>query len=105
MFAAEFEPAEFANRRRSPRTATALETDLGRGGLDRALCRVTDISTTGARLQTYTELRRGLKIWLRLPHVGEVEAKIVWASDFSAGCHFQTPLTPEAFGILAPMTA
>ncbi|WP_322966160.1 PilZ domain-containing protein [Sphingomonas fuzhouensis] len=105
MFAAEFEPAGFTNRRRSPRATTALDTDMGRGGLDRALCRVTDISIHGARLQTYTELRRGSKIWLRLPHVGEIEAKVVWAADFAAGCHFQTPLTRAAFEILAPLTS
>lgn len=71
MFAAEFEPAELANRRRAPRASVALDTDMARGGLDRALCRVTDISVQGARLQTYTELKRGLKIWLRLPKVGK----------------------------------
>jgi len=105
MFAAEFQPVEGSNRRRSARAAVALDTELARGGLDRALCRVTDISIHGARLQTYTELRRGTKIWLRLPHVGEIEAKIVWATDFAAGCHFQNPLTREAFDILAPMTS
>ena len=104
MFAAEFEPAELANRRRAPRAAVALDTDMARGGLDRALCRVTDISVQGARLQTYTELKRGLKIWLRLPKVGEVTARIVWAKDFAAGCHFDTPLTREDFEYLAPLT-
>ncbi|MEJ8630254.1 hypothetical protein P0F65_11155 [Sphingomonas sp. I4] len=35
---------------------------------------------------------------------GEVAADVVWATDFAAGCQFQTPLAPEAFEILAPLT-
>lgn len=81
-----------------------MDTDMDRGGLARALCRVLDISIHGAKLQTYTALRRGSDIWLRLPQVGEVTARVVWATDFAAGCQFQTPLAPEAFEILAPMT-
>jgi hypothetical protein len=103
MFAAEFEPAH-PDTRRSPRATTALDADLDRGGLARALCRVLDISVQGARLQTYTSLSRGSRILLRLPQVGEVAADVVWATDFAAGCQFQTPLAPEAFEILAPLT-
>ncbi|KTT71646.1 PilZ domain-containing protein [Sphingomonas sanguinis] len=104
MFAAEFEPAEDTNRRRALRKAAALDTEMDRGGLSRALCRVLDISVHGARLQTYTSLRRGSDIWLRLPQVGEVAAHVVWATDFAAGCQFEKPLAPEAFEILAPLT-
>lgn len=104
MFAAEFEPAERDNRRRSPRKAAAMDAEMDRGGLTRALCRVLDISVHGARLQTYTSLRQGTNILLRFPKVGEVAARVVWATDFAAGCQFQTPLPPEAFEILAPLT-
>ncbi|WP_343527667.1 PilZ domain-containing protein [Sphingomonas sp.] len=103
MFAAEFEPAEYPCRRRSAQTSVAIDADMDRGGLARALCRVLDISVHGARLQTYTALRRGSTIWLRLPKVGEVTARIIWATDFSAGCQFQTPLAPEAYESLPPL--
>lgn len=104
MFAAEFEPVELDNRRRSQRAATALDAEMDRRGLARALCRVLDISIHGARLQTYTSLRQGSDILLRFPKVGEVPARVVWATEFAAGCQFQTPLAPEAFAILAPLT-
>ena len=102
MFAAEFEPAEFSGRRRSPRSSVNIDADMDRGGLARALCKVLDISIHGAKLQTYTALRRGSTIWLRLPQVGAVAARVVWATDFAAGCQFQTPLAPDAFESLAP---
>lgn len=97
MFAAEFEPAQLDGRRRSPRAPVSLDARIGRGGLDRALCRVVDLSIHGARLQTYSPMKLGSMIWLTLPIVGPVAAKVVWSDDFVAGCQFQDPLTPEMF--------
>ena len=100
MFAAEFEPAETNGRRRSPRSPVSLDAKIGRGGLDRALCRVVDLSRHGARLQTYSSLRVGSMIWLTLPKIGQLVATIMWADDFVAGCQFQTPLEEDAFRAL-----
>lgn len=100
MFAAEFEPALADGRRRSPRAPVSLDAKIGRGGLDRALCRVVDLSIHGARLQTYSSLRAGSMIWLTLPKVGQLAAKIVWADDFVAGCQFQTPLDEATFNAI-----
>lgn len=95
MFAAEIEPAFADGRRRSPRKPVSLESDIGLGGLGRALCKVVDLSLHGARLQTYTALKRGACIWLTLPGLGQVAADVMWADDFTAGCQFRFPL-PEA---------
>lgn len=100
MLAAEFEPAQSLGRRRSPRAPVSLDARIGRGGLDRALCRIVDLSVHGARLETYSALRRGSQIWLTLPVVGQVIAEIVWATDFAAGCEFHAPLTQENFDAL-----
>jgi hypothetical protein len=96
LLAAEFEPAELNGRRRSPRAPVSLDARIGRGGLDRTLCRIVDLSEFGARLQTYSALRVGSMIWLTLPMVGQVAATIIWADDFLAGCQFQTPLEKAA---------
>lgn len=100
-FAAEIEPAQALGRRRSMRAPVSLDARIGRGGLDRALCRVVDISQHGARLQTYSALRQGTMIWLALPKVGHCAARVVWATDFEAGLEFHVPLAPEAFDLLA----
>ncbi|OYY90616.1 MAG: pilus assembly protein PilZ [Sphingomonas sp. 28-66-16] len=100
MFAAEFEPAQANGRRRSPRAPVSLDAKIGRGGLDRTLCRVVDLSIHGARLQTYSGLRAGTMIWLTLPQIGQVAANIIWADDFAAGCQFQTPLDEDALQTL-----
>ena len=87
MIAAEFEPA-FSDRRRSPRAPISLDAKLGRGGLDRALCKVTDVSLHGAKLHTYSPMKKGAMIWLTLPRIGQIVATIMWADDFTAGCQF-----------------
>lgn len=96
LFAAEYEPARL-DRRRSPRAPVSLDARIGRGGLDRALCKVVNLSLHGARLQTYSALKPDSHIWLTLPGAGQIAARVVWSNDFEAGCEFRTPLSLEAF--------
>jgi hypothetical protein len=101
MFAAEYESAELG-RRRSVRAPVSLDAAIGRGGLGRALCKVVDLSMHGARLQTYSGMKRGSTIWLTLPGLGPRAADVMWADDFAAGCQFRETLTePEFDGLVA----
>ncbi len=101
LFAAEYEPALSLGRRRAPRAPVSLDAKIGRGGFDRALCKVTDLSVHGARLQTYSALKAGSVIWLTLPGIGQVAATIRWAGDFEAGCEFRDALSPANFAMLS----
>lgn len=96
-FAAEIEPALALGRRRSMRAPVSLDAKIGRGGLDRALCKVIDLSQHGAKIQTYSALRAGTQHWLTLPKVGHWASKVVWANDFEAGLEFRNPLSEAAF--------
>jgi hypothetical protein len=100
LFAAELEPAQAPTRRRVPRAPVSLDAKVGRGGLDRTLCKVTDLSVQGARLQTYSALRKGAMIWLTLPGVGPRIAHVRWADEYEAGCEFEEPLSHEQYGTL-----
>lgn len=93
-FSAEFEPAVIGARR-SPRAPVSFDARVGRGGLDRALCRVTDVSHSGARIDIFSALRRDSMIWLTLPQIGHWAARVVWSSDFEAGLEFQIPLNDD----------
>lgn len=105
LFAAEFEPAQVTGPRRVLRAPVSLDARLGRGGFDRALCKVIDISSHGAKLQTYSPLRIGSMIWLTLPTIGQHCATIVWATDFEAGCQFAKPLEEDDFLALVAINA
>lgn len=100
MIAAEIEPANMDSRRRSPRAPVSLDAGIGRGGLDRALCKVVDMSMHGVRLQTYSALRKGALVWLTLPQVGPRAVQVMRADDFSAGCEFLEPLRKCEFDAL-----
>lgn len=52
---------------------------------------VTDISKGGCRLQCRT-LAEGDEIWVVLPGLRPVRARIVWAKGQEAGCEFHIPL-------------
>lgn len=67
----------------------------------RAVCRVTDLSRTGAQLRTYSALEEGATIWVRLPGIDQRTATIVWADDFAAGCRFADPLSEAEFQTLS----
>lgn len=82
------------------RAPVSLDAKIGRGGLDRALCKVVDVSLHGARIQTYSLIKAQSMIWLALPNIGHVAARVVWSNDFEAGLEFQTALTPENFEAL-----
>lgn len=105
MIAAEIQPADLDGRRRSPRAPVSLDAGIGRGGLDRALCKVVDMSMHGVRLQTYSGLRKGALIWLTLPRVGPRAAKVMRADDFTAGCEFLEPLHQSEFDTLIALDA
>src|SRR3954465_3511206 len=96
---AEFEPAVLG-RRKSTRAPVSLDAKLGRGGLDRTLCRITDLSRDGARISSYSALKKDSMIWLTLPGIGQVAATVRWADDFHAGCLFKEPLADYQFDIL-----
>jgi len=98
-FSAEFQPAVFGSRD-LPRAPVSLDAKLQRDGLDRALCRITDLSSEGARIHTYSALKRGMVIWLTIPGAGTVAAEIKWADDFQAGCQFFTALPDHLFEAL-----
>ncbi|MGJ3649776.1 PilZ domain-containing protein [Sphingomonas sp. GlSt437] len=95
LFTAEFEPAQIDTRRRSVRAPVSLDARIGRGGFDRALCKVVNVSLHGAKLQTYSELKVDATIWLTLPLIGPRAAKIIWVNDFEAGCQFLEELSEE----------
>lgn len=97
MLAAEIEPAFAAGRRRSLREPVALDTDIERDGLERALCRLADLSLHGVRVQTYSPLKRGATMWLTLPQLGIRAVTVVWVNDFLAGCQFFEPLAQDEF--------
>ena len=69
----------------------------------RSLCRVADLSVSGARLQTHASLTPGSSVMVTLPGQKPRPATIVWADGFIAGCEFAAPLAPDLLDLLVAM--
>ena len=89
------------NERRTDRYAFAAEV-LFRSGPRRAAVKVRDISTLGARVSGVFLVHEGDLIYLKLPMIELIPARVAWAETFEFGCAFERPLSDV---ILAAITA
>ena len=86
--------------RRADRRAFAAQVQF-RSGTRRAAVKVRDISTLGARVSGVFLVHQGDHIFLKLPMIEPIPAKVAWAEAFEFGCEFERPLSDM---ILAAIT-
>lgn len=79
--------------RRSERRTWAAEVQF-RAGAKRANVKVLDISPLGARIQGVFLVHQGDRLFIKLPGMESIEAKVAWVADFEFGCEFVNPLNP-----------
>jgi len=109
MFAAEIrlvadkdEQFVSGEARRQDRSAVVVPgriNDLGA----RSLCRVADLSISGARLQTHATLTPGTSVLVTLPGQKPRPATIIWSEGYVAGCAFAEALSPDLLDLLVAM--
>lgn len=61
---------------------------------------VTDICSHGLRLETWARHMVGDNVWLRLPTLGAIPARVVWAEGHRTGFRFDQPLHPAVLSML-----
>lgn len=54
--------------------------------------RITDVSVTGFRLQSFMKLTVGSDIWVMLPGFEGRRAQVTWVKAHESGCAFERPL-------------
>ncbi|HYJ29897.1 MAG TPA: PilZ domain-containing protein [Allosphingosinicella sp.] len=55
---------------------------------------VTDLSAGGCGIEHDIELEPGARVWLRLPGLENLPARVAWTADRKAGLSFDNPLHP-----------
>lgn len=63
---------------------------------------VLDLSPVGARIRALAPLRAGHAVWLKLPGIEPLEARVAWTRGFESGCEFVRPLHSAVFDSLSP---
>lgn len=105
MFTAEIRPVpnkRLLDARRWRRAAVVVPGRINDVGA-RSLCRVADLSITGARLLTVAPLTPGAAVLVTLPGQEPRAATIMWSDGHAAGCKFAEPLSQRLLDLLVAM--
>jgi hypothetical protein len=83
-----------ANGRKAERTHVEFGAGLRQRGASGVTVRILDLSTHGFRASTHLDLQHGADVWLKLPGLEPLHAKVAWSSAHYIGCAFERPLHP-----------
>lgn len=99
LFVADIVPQPVRRLRRGERRSVRAAAQCRRGTM-RETVAVLDLSPGGARVRAMAPLRTGHAVWIRLPGIEPLEARVVWTRGFESGCEFAHPLHPAVFEAL-----
>ena len=89
--------ADNGDLRRALRKAVRLTGQLRDRGSTKFAIDIVDLSTTGFRAETVARLHEGALVWLTLPGMTGLEAKVAWVDHMRCGCSFTQPLHAAVF--------
>jgi len=88
----------------SDRQNVLIGVKLRRPGESWFTSRITDLSVSGFRLQSFVKLSPGMEIWIMLPGFEGRKSKVLWSRAHESGCAFETPLHPAIFDHIVRIT-
>ncbi|HKR16149.1 PilZ domain-containing protein [Rhizorhapis sp.] len=77
---------------------------LRRAGENWFNARLSNLSPTGFRVQSFAKLEQESVIYVMLPGFDGRKAKVMWTRDHEAGCQFERPLHPAIFDHIIRMS-
>lgn len=90
-------PERYAAGRMTDRQNVLIGVKLRRPGETWFTSRITDLSISGFRLQSFVKLAPGMDIWIMLPGFEGRKATVLWSRNHEAGCQFEQALHPAIF--------
>lgn len=93
----QFTNAERAEARRICRGDVAIAAEIRAWGGQKTKVKIVDISQTGFRMECLTFLADCHVIFLTIPSFQQMEASIVWQTEWMYGCRFTRPLYPAIY--------
>ena len=79
------------------RAAISADVKLRLTGSKPIDARLLDLSTSGFRTEFVSRLHIGDHLWLILPGLAPLFAKVAWSDGVVTGCHFEKPLHVAVF--------
>jgi PilZ domain len=87
--------------RRTERREVVLGAGLRQRGAHAVTVQIVDLSTTGFRAATHLNMIPGADVWLKLPGLESLHARVVWMRGHLMGCEFMRPLHPAVLDMVA----
>ena len=93
------QPLPFPNAMERPqdRCNVLINVKLRRTGENWFNARISNLSPTGFRVQSFAKLEVDSALWVMLPGFDGRCAQVIWTRDHEAGCQFERPLHPAIF--------
>lgn len=92
---AELVTTDCGTPRRGARTPVSFGAALRKQGMTRFPVSLIDLSTHGFCTELFDPLLTGSYVWLTLPGLAPLHARVAWCEGFRVGCEFQVPLHPS----------
>ena len=86
--------------RKAQRTNVEIGAGLRQRGATGVTVQILDLSTHGFRASTHLQLHPGTDVWLKLPGLEALHARIAWMEGPMAGCEFVRPLHPAVLDMV-----
>lgn len=96
-FSTTTDTAQPAAPRAAERVHLTLTAGLRKQGESRFDARIADLSTVGFRVESHYAMPSGTQVFLTLPGLSAIPARVIWSRDNSLGCRFETPIHPAVF--------
>lgn len=92
--AGELYAAAAQEDRSAPRTRISIPASLRASGTKSVQTVLNDLSLSGFSAMSIKRLHPGTIVWLTLPGLESMQAKVVWWENSMAGCFFERLLSP-----------
>src|SRR5688500_423684 len=99
-FAAELSTSPDDDGRRAARAEVVLGAGPRQRGAHAVTVQILDLSITGFRAATHLELEKGTDLWLKLPGLESLHARVIGMRGHLLGCEFVRPLHPAVLDMI-----
>ena len=86
--------------RRTERVPLRADIDFRRVGDHRYRVNILDFSPEGCRIESPVQVEIGDTIWISLPRLESLQARVCWIKDWTVGVQFDRPLYPSVFDMM-----
>lgn len=92
--------AECSHSRRAERVPLRADVDFRRAGDHRYRVNILDFSREGCRIELPERVLPNEIIWISLPGLETLQARVAWVKNWTAGVEFIRPLHPSVFDLV-----